>query len=65
MELNRELTMLGTFTLFKFPIFLQGTLYKMKVIFYLKCYKVLAELCLFITNLEQMMQKFLFCSYHN
>ena len=40
---------LGPFALFQFPIF-YGEPFKMKVILYLKCYKVLAELCLFISG---------------
>ena len=38
---------LGTFALFELPTFLWGTFIKIKVI-YLKWYKVLTELCLFM-----------------
>ena len=40
---------LGTFALFELPTFLWETFIKMRVIF-LKCYKVLIELCLYILD---------------
>ena len=48
-HLSFPLGELGTFEL---PKFLWGTFIKMKVI-YLKCYKVLTKLCLYITIIYQ------------
>ena len=49
---------LETFCSFQIPHIFYGELYKMKVMFNLKCYKVLAKLCLYIVTLDNKPHKY-------